>query len=327
MRVRVRYPLEHGRLVVRSDEDWERDVEPEQADAQSSTFTFDLGEGRPFRYFKPLLCEGEERVWAQGTNALALAEGEPEPVYPYFRPDASCHVCEAHAVPSRFLERGHDVRVFLPPGYEENALERFPVLYMQDGQNLFFPDEAFGGKHWRVPETLGVLDAMSLVRQVIVVGVYPRDRMEDYTRPGYDAYARFLARELKPWVDERYRTLPGPRHAALLGSSLGGVVSLHAALSHPRAFGNAGCMSSTFGYRDDLLERVLSGRRQPVRVYLDTGWPQDNYEVTRSMREALVRAGWREGSDLRYLAFPQARHDEQSWAERAHLPLQFFFGR
>ena len=167
---------------------------------------------------------------------------------------------------------------------------------------------------------------MNLVRQVIAVGIYPKDRMHEYTAPGYDDYAAFLATELKPWVDEHYRTLPEARYSAVMGSSLGGVVSLHTAWEHANAFGNAGCMSSTFGYQDDLLERVLGEKKRAIRIYLDTGWPGDNYEVNRAMRQALLLRGYREGSDLHYAAFPEARHDEEAWAHRAHLPLQFFFG-
>jgi len=324
MKVRVHYPVNGARMLLRTDEDWERDVPPSRRRG-ASTFEFDLGEEQPFRYFKPVLVDAGGERWAQGTNCLAVSGGGTSDVFPYFESDSACHVCDLHHVPSSFEERGYDVRVFLPPGYDENGLERFPVLYMQDGQNLFFADEAFGGKHWRVQETLAVLESMNLMRQVIVVGIYPRDRMREYTSPAYGPYASFLATELKPWVDEHYRSLPGPHHTALAGSSLGGVVSLHTALEHPETFGNAACMSSTFGYRDDLLEPVLAGERRPIRVYLDSGWPGDNYEVNRAMREALVRAGYREGLDLRYIAFPNAAHGEESWARRLHVPLQFFF--
>lgn len=325
MKVRIHYPLQRGALFLRTDADWEHDLAPTRVRG-GSCFEFDLGQESPFRYFKAVLRDGDELRWAQGTNGLAVEPGTVRDAFPYFEPDSTCHVCDVHGVPSTFEERGHDVRVFLPPGYDENPLEHYPCVYMQDGQNLFFPDEAFGGKHWRVQETLSVLNSMNLVRQVIVVGVYPRERMREYTAPGYDSYARFLAQELKPWVDERYRTLRDPSSTAVMGSSLGGVLALHACWEHPESFGNAACMSSTFGFRDDLLERVLHAARRPIRVYLDSGWPGDNYEVNLGMRQALVLRGYREGVDLRYNAFPLARHDEESWASRVHLPLQFFFG-
>ncbi len=331
--VRVHYPMgplgsgTAGELGLRADPDWERSLRPVEVGPGGTRFDFELDAGSPFRHFKPVLERAGRTLWAQGENSLLLRDGAARlDVYPHFAADSSCHVCEARHVPSSFEERGYDVRVFLPAGYDENTLQSFPVLYMQDGQNLFFPEQAPRGKHWRVPETLRALDAMCLVRQVIAVGIYPRDRMREYTRPGYEAYGRFLADELKPWVDRHYRTLQGPRHTAVMGSSLGGVVSLHAAWSHPHVFGLVGAMSSTFGYRDDLVERVLWEEPRELRIYLDSGWPRDNYEATRNMAAALRLRGFQDGRDLFYLAFPDGRHEEQSWAMRVHLPFQFFFG-
>jgi len=324
MKVRVHYPLTSGRMVLRTEDDWDKDVLP--TDETENTFDFVLERERSFRYFKPVVVDGDDTRWAQGPNALAVRRRATTHVFPYFDEQLKCHVCDLQLVPSSFEERGYEVRVFLPPGYDENVLERFPVLYMQDGQNLFFADGAFAGKHWRISETLSLLDKMNLVQKVIVVGVYPRDRMQEYTSPGYVAYTSFLADELKPWVDEHYRTLSDPGNTAVLGSSLGGVVSLFAGWERPDVFGRVGCMSSTFGYEDDLVERISSESKRPIRVYLDSGWPSDNYEVTRGMRAALRERGYREGKDLAYFAFPEARHDEDSWAARVHVPFQFWFG-
>jgi pimeloyl-ACP methyl ester carboxylesterase len=151
--------------------------------------------------------------------------------------------------------------------------------------------------------------------------------VHDYTAPGFEAYGRFLVETLKPTIDAEYRTLPGPRTTAVMGSSLGGVVSFHLAWQWPHVFGKAACLSSTFGWRDALRQRVLTEPKRPIELYLDSGWPQDNYEVTRDMRTLLIERGWVEGRDLLYFAFPQAAHDERHWAMRSHLPFQFFFGR
>lgn len=324
--VRVHYPLHEGRLVLRSDADWEQDLEPSSTDPGESCTHFELALDAPYRYFKPILVDGERRSWSRGQDFLAIRGRERVlDLYPHFDEDSKCHVCDLHQVPSGFGDAGYTVRVWLPPGYDENPLESYPVLYMQDGQNLFFPGEAFQGEHWRVGETLGILESMNLVRRVIAVGVHARERERDYTMPGYEAYGRFLADELDPWVSAHYRTLCGPANRALLGSSLGGVVSLAVAWSRPDVFGNAGCLSSTFGWRDDLFERVLTEEKRPIRVYLDSGWPRDNYEVTRAMLHALRSRGFREGADLCYLAFPEAQHSERSWALRAHLPFQWFY--
>lgn len=328
-RVRVHYPLGDGeRIVLRAEGDWERDLEPERQLTATGRGDFRLEFQGAHTQFKPLLRRGGESLWSQGENLVALAGGRGTlELWPYFDPDESCHVCDLHAPPEGAQQRGHRVRVWLPPGYGENTLQRFPVVYMQDGHNLFFPQESFAGETWRMQETLRVLQDMALTRQVLVVGVFPHDRQREYTAPGYEDYARFLVEDLKPWVDAHYRTLSGPRDTLVMGSSLGGVVSLHLGWSHPEVFGRVACLSSTFGYADDLFERVRRGPRPPLSVYLDSGWPHDNFEATRSMRGELLQQGFREGGDLHYLAFPRATHDERHWAMRAHIPLQLFFGR
>jgi len=339
--LRVHYPVaafpaqaqaSTRRLLLRTESDWDADVAPTAVagDGNVCDFTLELEHARPYLYFKPVLREGDEVAWSRGENYLALAAGAGgrpvHDVYPYFFADQGCSACSIHHLASTRSRRSHAVRVFLPPGYAENTLARYPVLYMQDGQNLFFAGEAFGGHHWMIDETLRVLDAMNLVRKAIVVGVYPQDRMADYTRPGYEEFGRYLVEELKPWVDAEHRTLSGPADTAVMGSSLGGVVSLFLAWQWPGVFGNAGCLSSTFGFRDDLHGRIESEPKRPIKIYLDSGWPRDNYETTRIMRNTLRARGYREGEDLFYLAFPRARHDEQAWAMRAHIPFQFFFG-
>ena len=324
--IRVRYPLERGRLVLRTDLDWERDVEPTAADPATGSFDFRIPLDRPFAYFKPVIRDGDALHWSRGENYLLLRAGaSASEVYPFFFEEPGCSECELAARRSAEPGRTHRFRVFLPAGYHENELESFPVVYMQDGQNLFFPEEAYGGAHWRVAETLRLLDSMNLVRRVIVVGVYPEDRTRDYTSPGYEAYGRFLVEDLKAWVDSTYRVLDGPRNTAVMGSSLGGVVSFYLAWHRPDVFGQAACLSSTFGWRDDLAERVTREPRRDVRFYLDSGWPRDNYEVTREMRDRLLGRGYRRGRDLYHLAYPEARHDERAWAARLHVPLQMFF--
>jgi hypothetical protein len=95
---------------------------------------------------------------------------------------------------------------------------------------------------------------------------------------------------------------------------------------YPDVFGGAICMSSAFSYKDDLIQRVLTEPRRDVVFYLDSGWPNDNYEETIAMALALISRGWRYGCDLVHLSFPHAAHDEKAWGVRLHLPMQFFSG-
>ncbi len=323
MRVTVTYPLRSGRLVLRTARDWNRDILPVASTPTSATF--DLEAPAPTLALKPCIRDGATVAWARGPNFILSAD-EPDPdLFPYFYAEPHGRVSDALSIQA---ENGvHRIRVYHPPGYDENTLRLYPVLYMQDGQNLFFPDEAFAGNEWQVDETMDRLDGMNALRKTIVVGVSPADRLRDYTAPGYEAYGRFLVTRLKPQVDAALRTLPGPQNAVLMGSSLGGVAALSVAWQYPEVFGRAACLSSTFGYQDDLFARIATEPRRPLLIYLDSGWPKDNYDTTNAMRDLLVRRGYRLGVDLLQFSFPDALHDERSWAVRSHVPFQFFFGR
>ena len=323
LHVHVRYPLGAGRLVLRTEADWARDIDPIEEGPEGARFRLRLE--RPTVALKPCWIGPEGLFWSVGDNYV-LTANDPDPeIWPYFHDDPRGDVS-----PLLFVEglgRAHAVRVYVPPGYGENTLRRYPVLYMQDGRNLFFPEEAFGGQEWRVDETMDRLDQMNVARKVIVVGVAPADRMRDYTATGFVDYGRYLSGVLKPWIDSHFRTRAGAEDTVVCGSSLGGVVSLHLAWSHPEAFGGAACLSSTFGYRDDLFERIAREPRPPVRIYLDSGWPRDNYDATNAMRDLLMSRGFRLGDDLLAFSFPEGTHREGSWADRLHVPFQFFFGR
>ena len=121
---------------------------------------------------------------------------------------------------------------------------------MQDGQNLFFPEEAFQASDWEVDKTSQTLRAMSAVEDFIIVGIYSGDRMRDYTEPGYEAYARSLAEEIVPEAERRLRVGRARRIRSVWGSSLGGVVSFYTVWQHPDVFGAAVCMSSTFSHQE-----------------------------------------------------------------------------
>jgi len=325
--LRIGYPAGQGDIVLRTELDWETDIPPLSVSEDGQTHTFRLQANQPFLYFKPVLIQSGIAHWAVGANKLVLmAEADTRVVYPYFLSPEQGRFSPLIEFPSAILGRSHQLRVYLPPGYDENTLTRFPVGFMQDGQNLFFPDEAFLGHEWQVDETSGTLHSMNAVEGFIIVGIHSADRMAEYTAPGYDAYARSLAEEIVPQVARRLRISTHRRFRSVWGSSLGGVVSFHTVWQHADVFGTAVCMSSTFAHKNNLIDRVLSEEPRDVAFYLDSGWPGDNYEVTLAMAMALVSRGWRYGLNLVHLCFPHAEHDEGSWGTRLHLPLQLLNG-
>lgn len=327
--LRVCHPAGAGRIVLRTELDWERDLAPIEVSADGETSTFDLAAERPFLYFKVCLRTADGGLrWAVGPNSLVfMTVAGVRDVYPYFTGPATGSLTEVLKRDSAILGREHLLRVYLPAGYHENPLRRFPVLYMQDGKNLFFPEEAFLGREWNVDESLKLLDEMNMIDRVVVVGVFSGDRMHDYTKPGYEAYARAVVEEVKPEIDRRIRVFGTPAETGVIGSSLGGVVSFYMAWEHPQVFGYAACMSSTFSYQDDLIDRVLAEPKRSSRFYLDSGWPNDNYEVTTAMAMALAQRGYRMREDFLHLVFPEDKHDERAWGRRLHIPLQLGMSR
>jgi len=322
--IRVCYPA-GAELALRCSTDWSRSIEPIGLSADGTERRFRL-EGVPeggHLYFKPVRRTDGVDVWSVGSNYLAAA-GLPQRIYPHFDGGYAGRITDKLTVAG-----GRHVRVFLPPGYDENVLKRYPVLYVLDGANVFFPDEAFSGQPWAVDRAVECLDAMNLVDKVVVVALYshPDRREEEYTAPGYHAFGEELAKRVVPEVRERWRGLRGAANTAVMGSSLGGVAALHLAWAAPEVFGMAACISSTFGYRDDLLHRVWSEPPSSVRVYLDSGWPGDNHAETLEVYDALVARGLAPGRDVLFLGFPGALHHEKAWSQRVHLPIQFFFGR
>jgi predicted alpha/beta superfamily hydrolase len=325
--LRVAYPGGAGRVILRTELDWDSDIEADTVSDDGNISTFTIRANQPFLYFKACLVSGAERHWSIGPDKLLLmAEDDQRVSYPFFKSPEKGRFSPLIEFPSTILGRQHRLRVHLPPGYEENTLATYPVAFMQDGQNLFFPDEAFLGQDWDVGETSQTLRAMSAVEDFVIVGIHSADRMNDYTSPGYEAYAESLAKEIVPEVEQRLRVGRQRRSRSVWGSSLGGVVSFYTVWQHPEVFGVGVCMSSTFSHRDNLLERVLSEPVRDVAFYLDSGWPGDNYEVTMAMAMALVSRGWRYGLNLLHLSFPRAEHDETSWGMRLHLPMQFLNG-
>jgi predicted alpha/beta superfamily hydrolase len=233
------------------------------------------------------------------------------------------------------------VWVYLPPRYAFETERRYPVLYLQDGQNVFDGATAFiAGREWEVDEAAERLIARNEIEPLIVVAVDNggERRMAEYTATrdrrvsaggGADAYGRMVVDELKPWVDRTYRTRPGRESTAIGGSSLGALVSLYLGLGRPDVFGGIAAVSPSVWWDDAWVLRFVDGlAAKPVtRVWVDIGTREgdDAVPMTRRLRDALVRKGWREDVDLRYVEAEGARHEEPAWAARAPDILRFLF--
>ena len=250
-----------------------------------------------------------------------------------------------------------EVDVWLPPGYDTSPTARYPVIYMHDGQNLFEAGAAFGGVSWEVTKAMERLIAAGLTRGAIIVGVWntgatrfaeymPQKAVTGDVVARYaaglkfsekdlqaDAYLKFLVDELKPFIDRTYRTQPEPAHTAVMGSSMGGLISAYALAEYPQVFGAAGCVSTHWPAGDgvviDFLAKTLP-KSGTHRLYFDFGTAtlDATYEPHQRRMDAALRAlGYKEGKDWITQKFAGAEHSEKSWRERVELPLRFLLGR
>jgi enterochelin esterase-like enzyme len=246
--------------------------------------------------------------------------------------------------PTSYLSTPRDIIVYVPPGYDESAA-RYPVFYLQDGQNLFDPATAFAGQDWHADATADDLIAHGVIEPMLLVGVYNTGvrRVSEYTptrdpqshKGGKaDRYAQMLARELKPFIDSEYRTRRTAADTGVGGSSLGGLASLEAGLLYPRVFGKIAVMSPSVWWdqRSILgMVRRFAGAARP-RIWLDTGTqegdaPQQVVDDARLLRDVLVERGWHEGADLNYREYEGAGHNEGAWASRLGEILVCLFGK
>lgn len=229
--------------------------------------------------------------------------------------------------------RPRDVIVWLPPGYANAPQQRYPVLYLHDGQNVFDPRTSFLGVDWRADEVADSLIAAGAMTEIIMVAVNnTADRREEYSASEKGrAYARFLIEKLKPFIDATYRTLPEARNTAVMGSSMGGLISFLLAWNHPEVFGQAACLSPAFTPPHDSAVRLVEkddGPNKRIRLYLDNGGVAlDSVLQTgcENMLRALQNKGFRIGENLYWFHDRQAEHSERAWARRVWRPLLFMF--
>lgn len=293
---------------------------------------------------------------------LADASGSPAAFHPLFMltPEPVAAPLRILQLRSRFVRHEtfgsahvepRNVDVWLPPGYEAEPQRRWPVVYFHDGQNLFLPELSFSGVVWGVDEAIAWLMEEEGAEGAIAVGIWntprripeymPQRPLEARPRglerfverfgeaPRSDAYLRFLVEELKPSIDAAYRTQPEQASTFVVGSSMGGLVSLYALAEYPDVFGGAACLSTSWPLgAASLLPYLRSRVPDPAthRIYFDYGAEARlaGYEShQRRANRLFERAGYVYGETLVARHYPGAEHSEAAWRDRLDAPLRF----
>jgi predicted alpha/beta superfamily hydrolase len=254
-----------------------------------------------------------------------------------------------HEFHSRVFRNTRMLRVWLPPRYDapDNVTRQYPVLYLNDGQNLFDRSTAFGRVEWQVDETADRLIRREVIPPLVIVGIdnAQSDRIREYLpyrsfnppimRPRGKRYPDFLTREVMPFVHERYRIARGPENTGLGGSSLGALISLYTVIQRPEVFGRLLLESPSLfiSYRRILkFSRLV--RQWPDKVFLaigtrEAGREDKDKQVVEDVLE-LERSLRRAGLDDRRLMVridEGASHNEGEWAKRFPDALTFLFGK
>jgi predicted alpha/beta superfamily hydrolase len=192
------------------------------------------------------------------------------------------------------------------------------------------PKTSYAGIDWRVDEILTKLISQKKIQEIIVVGIYnTKERLEEYgdTEKGRN-YSTFIVEELKPFIDSEYRTLRSKENTAVMGSSMGGLISFFIAWNHSEVISKAGCMSSAFYYHDDKIIKMVKdycGPKKNIKIYIDHG--EDGLVRGQKMFCTLTKKGYLIGTDIDYHYAPGAEHNEKAWGDRLERPLLFFFGK
>jgi len=258
-------------------------------------------------------------------------------------PEDRHHRLHVHpGFPSRYLADDRAVTVYLPPGYDCEPDRRYPVLYMNDGQNLFDDETAYiRGRTWRMGEQADAAITAGEVEPLIIVGIANAGerRLAEYTptrdwKMGggeADRYGRMLADELLPYISAHYRVRPDVASTGLGGSSLGALAALYLGLRHGDMFGRLAVMSPSVWWNHRVIVSLV-GEAAPrlgprPKVWLDIGEGEGRRAVadTEMLERRLRSRGWRPGVELNYSLIPGATHDETAWAMRVRPMLRFLF--
>ncbi len=243
------------------------------------------------------------------------------------KPKPNTASANVHIIDTAFympqLDRYRRIWIYIPASYNKTKNKTYPVLYMQDGQNLFNEQTAFAGE-WGIDECLDTLEP-KLNKECIIIGIDNGGdkRMTEYN-PYDDAkygkgegkqYLDFIAATLKPYIDKNYRTLKDAQHTFIAGSSMGGLIAMYALVQYPDVFGGAGIFSPAFWVTPQLYTDVANAKWQKkFRIYFYAG-EKESLTMVKDAQKMLNTIKAKQCCDMQFITFPLGQHNEKYWRE------------
>ncbi len=253
------------------------------------------------------------------------------------------------------ISDARNIDVWLPPNYEESQNEKYPVIYMHDGQNLFDPKISQGKTDWGIDETMTNLIKATKIKPAIIVGIWntPRRTIEFMPQGAFEArdkikrknknidlksaesdkYLKFIVSELKPFIDKTYRTKTDRDNTFIMGSSMGALMSLYAIGEYPDIFGGAGCLSPQYplarGVIIEYMKKYLPSPKNH-KIYFDYGTKglDAQYESYQLIADGLMKKKrYKSGRNWITKKFTGDDHTEKSWRNRVAIPLTFLLSK
>lgn len=233
------------------------------------------------------------------------------------------------------LDRHRRIWLYLPTDYLTST-KRYPVLYMQDGQNLFDTYYSFAGE-WKVDESMNELfdnaDYGAIVVGIDNGGANRTDEYCPYVNPSYggghgEAYASFIVHTLKPHIDSLFRTRPEREYTGIAGSSLGANISMFAAVEYQDVFSKVGIFSPAFWISDSIYQHIThTGIHQEMKIYFVAGTTESSTMISdmQAVYDTLVSAG-ESVADMDFISSPDGAHSEWFWAREYPAAYDWLFG-
>jgi predicted alpha/beta superfamily hydrolase len=243
------------------------------------------------------------------------------------------------------LSRDANLYVLLPSDYESSN-QHYPVIYFHDGQNLFLKEDSYLGETWGVEEALRMPSMPRVIVVALSSAVKGNNRLQEYnvfdsTFPSHptwhikgkgNLYLEYLFHSLKPMIDQTYRTRPNKEDTYMIGSSMGGVISLEAALLYPHILGHVAGLSNAFYSSLEKIEKLIKAKGLSLSsLYLDTGDSEIGLEQKHSYldanhRIAQVIKAQHPNLNFKYDVIVGGEHNEKHWKKRLPEIIRFLFG-